>query len=244
MASFPPVRAGWVSILLYQRPRSEYSSRKRETSAPGKGQGTEGRLHAGRGPASGHPRDRRGCDALSSNQHRGPMYSIPQFRTLFNLPEKVLRARDSRIRPGRSGTAGLLLRPADSSAHEYSTAKCIAAAAFRCFSPCPRTAENARDRRALADCFPSSDLQEDRAQRDSHMPPSAAVFDQPALPGGGSKLRQLFPALTKYPRWIILVLLTEGYRSGHNGADSKSVCSAKGTWVRIPPSPPSDPPET
>ena len=29
----------------------------------------------------------------------------------------------------------------------------------------------------------------------------------------------------------------ETYRSGHNGADSKSVCRATGTRVRIPPSP-------
>ena len=30
----------------------------------------------------------------------------------------------------------------------------------------------------------------------------------------------------------------EGYRSGHNGADSKSVGGASPTWVRIPPPPP------
>ena len=29
----------------------------------------------------------------------------------------------------------------------------------------------------------------------------------------------------------------ERYRSGHNGADSKSVCRFTGTWVRIPPAP-------
>ena len=29
----------------------------------------------------------------------------------------------------------------------------------------------------------------------------------------------------------------ERYRRGHNGADSKSVCRATGTWVRIPPAP-------
>ena len=34
-----------------------------------------------------------------------------------------------------------------------------------------------------------------------------------------------------------LMLRQETYRSGHNGADSKSVCRATGTRVRIPPSP-------
>ncbi len=34
----------------------------------------------------------------------------------------------------------------------------------------------------------------------------------------------------------------ERYRSGHNGADSKSVGGASPTWVRIPPSPPSPTP--
>ena len=30
----------------------------------------------------------------------------------------------------------------------------------------------------------------------------------------------------------------EEYRSGHNGTVSKTVCFARGTWVRIPPPPP------
>ena len=29
----------------------------------------------------------------------------------------------------------------------------------------------------------------------------------------------------------------EEYRSGHNGTVSKTVCFARGTWVRIPPPP-------
>ena len=34
----------------------------------------------------------------------------------------------------------------------------------------------------------------------------------------------------------------ERYRSGRNGGASKASCPVRGTWVRIPPSPPFDPP--
>ena len=38
---------------------------------------------------------------------------------------------------------------------------------------------------------------------------------------------------------ILFIMCMEKYRSGHNEADSKSVCQfLAGTWVRIPPSPP------
>ena len=35
-------------------------------------------------------------------------------------------------------------------------------------------------------------------------------------------------------------MIMEAYRSGHNGADSKSVSGATRSWVRIPPLPPTN----
>src|SRR5262245_47291613 len=36
-------------------------------------------------------------------------------------------------------------------------------------------------------------------------------------------------------------VLAERYRSGRNGGASKASCPVRGTWVRIPPSPPNSP---
>jgi hypothetical protein len=58
--------------------------------------------------------------------------------------------------------------------------------------------------------------------------------------GGGGRTRIESIRLTGYNKRSVPTRspTTERYRSGRNGGASKASCPVRGTWVRIPPSPP------